>query len=890
MTSQAPNINVESEDKARVQASSSYLTQQELAKVQTAMTNIYQQSAAPVRKSNQWQAQGTGLAGSEQKLNSYGQVSYQQGSYPSATGATTFTTVIGPDGKPVQIADGQSVYGQTAIRKSQNYSSNGYVLSAPQGVTSNYGGHGVMNQQDMVQTVYSSQYGAPTEYVTQTRKSFQNNQQGTIVSKTNMGSRVVSTTVGESREVSRSTHIDTNVRVKEQVMEARERRPSVVERPVAKDLNLTSEKAVITQRVVEKPFDVYVERPVPVYKVVEVPIDVIREIPVEKRIERDVITEIVKEVPIEKIIETPVEVIVEKQFQHFVERPVYVDKYVDVPVQRVVERPVARMVENVVVENKFVEVDEKDIGKYKYDGIEDTEVRVYEKEVVKKQKRTHRNVINKDVEVPIEKIVQREVKNVITREVPRIVERPVYIENVVTKVIEKPVEHIQYNKVEQVVEEEEIVEQIISRPMMVERIVDKPVTRVEEVLIDNPRYIEREIEKLVDVPIEREIVIEKEVIVPHNVIHKIKKSVPRVTRREVPKIIEEEVIVEHVVPVERVNIVHEIVEIPIRQVIDRPVERIREKFVDVIVEKEVFEDNHIEEEQYVEKIVEVPIQKIIERPVFKENIIEVPKVIEKAVYKDVEKIVYKDIVKDVERIVEVPVDVIIENPIPVQKVLVEEVMINKNMPRPRNSNIKEEREDPSLRFQVDSLERNITESRMRIAKTKAEYEIMQHKQMNITLNRDLDYTTQNIKLRELIVEMEHKINDLRNGINQRASFSAKTTFEPSQAYYQSSGRNSAVAPSTYTQIAGGQTYTTVNQAFRPEGYATSGQSPVKYAYPTASSFTQGPSQTTISNSTQQVEYNVQGGATKGAESQEKRVIPIPGMIGTQQLQQLPTRQ
>ena len=41
---------------------------------------------------------------------------------------------------------------------------------------------------------------------------------------------------------------------------------------------------------------------------------------------------------------------------------------------------------------------------------------------------------------------------------------------------------------------------------------------------------------------------------------------------------------EKIVPVERVNIIEEIVEVPIERIVERPVERIVEKYVEVPIE------------------------------------------------------------------------------------------------------------------------------------------------------------------------------------------------------------------------------------------------------------------------------------------------------------------
>ena len=81
--------------------------------------------------------------------------------------------------------------------------------------------------------------------------------------------------------------------------------------------------------------------------------------------------------------------------------------------------------------DNVIEVDEKDINKYQYDKVLPTEVKVYEQEVVKENKRTVQNIIEKIVDVPVERVIERNVERIIDRPVERIVERPVYVDNII---------------------------------------------------------------------------------------------------------------------------------------------------------------------------------------------------------------------------------------------------------------------------------------------------------------------------------------------------------------------------------------------------------------------------------------------------------------------------
>ena len=597
-----------------------------------------------------------------------------------------------------------------------------------------------------------------------------------VISENKLQSRVIETTqgqphvvdikYGQSHEISRSVHVDTNVRVKENRLETREQRPSLTHNNLNKDVNIRSEKAVINQRIVEKPIDVYIEKPVPVYREVEVPYDVIVEKPIEKIIERDIITEIIMQKEIEKIVEIPVHKVIEVPIEKTIERPVFYDKFVDVP--REVYRDVEKnyVTENPVYVERVIEVDERDIGKYKYDKVLPTEVKVFERPVYKEQRSTHRNIVEKMVDVPVEKIVQRPVQKLIDRPVERLVDRPVYVDNYIEKIVQVPVENIIYNRYEQVVEEPEYIDQIIEKPVHVERIVHRNVDQYEEVIVEMPIYIDRIIEKEVDVMVEREVRIDREVQVPVQRIVERPVYRERTVRKEVPKIIEQEVIYETTIPVEKINIVEEVIPVPIDRIIERPVERTVEKYVDVLVEREVYEDNIVEDIQYVEKIVHVPLERVVERPVYRENIIEKNVYIDKIIEKSVEVLVEKIVEVPVEKIIEVPIDVIVENPIPRQRIVEREVFIDKKVTKPRASKVNAGTEDSHVRYQVQTLQQQITETKITVSKLRAEYELIQKKQINLTLHSDIDYTSQNTKLRELIAEMERKIGTIKSGIGQ----------------------------------------------------------------------------------------------------------------------------
>jgi len=209
-------------------------------------------------------------------------------------------------------------------------------------------------------------------------------------------------------------------------------------------------------------------------------------------------------------------------------------------------------------------------------------------------------IVEKRVEVPVEKIVEKIVEKRV--EVP--------VEKIVEKRVEVPVDRIV----------EKIVEKRVEVP--VEKIVEKRV----EVPVD--RIVEKIVEKRVEVPVEK--IVEKRVEVP----------VDRIVEKIVEKRVE--------VPVEK--IVEKRVEVPVDRIVEKrvevPVDRIVEKRVEVPVDR------------IVEKRIEVPVDRIVEKIV--EKRVEVPKIVEKIVEKRVEVPVDRIVEKIVEKRVEVPVDRIVE--------------------------------------------------------------------------------------------------------------------------------------------------------------------------------------------------------------------------------------
>jgi predicted flap endonuclease-1-like 5' DNA nuclease len=189
--------------------------------------------------------------------------------------------------------------------------------------------------------------------------------------------------------------------------------------------------------------------------------------------------------------------------------------------------------------------------------------------------------IEKKVEVPVEKIVEKIVEKRVEVPVDRIVEK------IVEKRVEVPVEKI------------------------VEKIVEKRVEVPVDKFVD--KIVEKIVEKRIEVPVDRivEKIVEKRVEVPVN------KFVDKIVEKIVEKRVE--------VPVDR--IVEKIVEKRVEVPVDRIVEKIVEKRVEVPVDRIV--------EKIVEKRVEVPVNKIVEKIVEKRVEVPVDRIVEKIVEKKV---------------------------------------------------------------------------------------------------------------------------------------------------------------------------------------------------------------------------------------------------------------
>jgi predicted flap endonuclease-1-like 5' DNA nuclease len=304
-------------------------------------------------------------------------------------------------------------------------------------------------------------------------------------------------------------------------------------------LGIANNKPPVTvEKVVEKRVEVPVERVVEktVEKRVEIPMEDltrIKALQIEiNQLKTALDTEKnkpAKEVTIEKRVEVPVEKIVEKRVEvpveKIVEKIVEVEKRVEVPVEKIIEKIV-----EVRVEVPVEKIVEKIVEKPVEDLVRITALQA-ELSQFKLLLETERNkpakevTVEKIVEVPVERIVEKRVEVPVDRVVEKIVEKRVEVpvEKIVEKVVEKPVEDLvritalqaELSQFKLLLETER---NKPAKEVVVEKRVEVPVEKIVEKRVEVPvdRIVEKIIEKRVEVPVEKivEKIVEKRVEVP----------------------------------------------------------------------------------------------------------------------------------------------------------------------------------------------------------------------------------------------------------------------------------------------------------------------------------------------------------------------------------------
>lgn len=122
------------------------------------------------------------------------------------------------------------------------------------------------------------------------------------------------------------------------------------------------------------------------------------------------------------------------------------------PVERIVEKPYDVIKENVIWTDRVIDIEEKDISKYPGANVLQTQVDRLEKERIVERPVYIDNVIEKEVRVPVERLIEVPKEKIVEKVVRQIVDRPVPVEKIVEKVIEEPIDNIIYREVDFVVE------------------------------------------------------------------------------------------------------------------------------------------------------------------------------------------------------------------------------------------------------------------------------------------------------------------------------------------------------------------------------------------------------------------------------------------------------
>lgn len=423
------------------------------------------------------------------------------------------------------------------------------------------------------------------------------------------------------------------------------------------EVSLQQEEAVIVERVVEKPIEITVQRKVPRERIVEVPYDVFVEKPIEKNIYKEVITEKIMQKPREKVVEIPVEIVYEVPVEKIVERHIEYQTEVEVPVERIVERRINEFHENISFNDRYQEVDARNIGQFRDFEKLPTEVRTvvqdrhYDKPVFIE------NLIQRTVEVPVERYRENVTEKIIEIPLETIIERPVYVDNLIEKIIDVPVKRLIEKPVEKIVEKPIYIDHIIEHPVPVERVVEKIVEKPIEKVIDVPVYVDNIIERVVETTreVEKPYEVMKEIPIETKVDNLI--QICEFNERKVEKLYEKPIKTLNTISVPVEFVIEKEIYVPKENVMEHQVPVISGKFLEKEISKAVQNIRTTERMVQVDNYVEIPVKKTIEVPKFIENVIEKEIPIEKTIERLIERIVERRVEVPVEKIIEVPLNI-----------------------------------------------------------------------------------------------------------------------------------------------------------------------------------------------------------------------------------------
>lgn len=530
----------------------------------------------------------------------------------------------------------------------------------------------------------------------------------------------------------------------------------------------------------QKIVEVIVEKPVVVEKYVDVIEEVIIERPVENRIEKDIYVEKIVEVPVERVVENDVEVVREEIKEIVIEKRVEVERYVDIPVEKITEIPidVVREVEVRVPVHKDRYVDRT--------LIKPIETRVQENVIYVDKPVVQDQVVEKRVEVPYERIVDRINEVRVNRDVNIEVEKLITVDKVVEQRVEKPYD----------VYVDKVYTREVEVPIKVDKYVDRPYEVVKEVIVNVP--VERVVEKKVTVPVDKVIEVPVDVRVEIPVRNEIHKDMIYETVREGavlssaavdipnPVYVDKAVALDHVVEDVRERVQERRIEIPFGRVVEVPVARELAVEAFRIVEVPQAVDRTVDIAVPVEKYVEVPREDVVEKLVTLNKIIEKPVLVPKYVdryidkYVDVKVEVPNPVFKEVQRFdqVDVRVDLVTRVQRANYRQTAQTVPVNTIIRRNGISALQKRR------FQESSL--NLANLAVESEKLRSQLTYLREKGGNrpAITNGVNASAAENDRLRQLVFQLEQSLrqktaerDQLRASTSTAADLDVKTTYD-----------------------------------------------------------------------------------------------------------------
>ena len=585
------------------------------------------------------------------------------------------------------------------------------------------------------------------------------------------GERVVEVREMPTIEVSRKTHSEDKVSYQNLPSKEIINPGSVVQQ--LRDVPVTREQVEIEEIYQDKVIEYIVEKPVANIVYIDVPVERIVEKTIKKTIEREVITDIEIEKPVEVIIEVPVPKVVKKPVQKTITRSVSRDVVVENVVQKRIPNIIERKVEVERIQEKYIEVDEDDVRKFKDARVLPTRVDIYEQEVIKEVPKNVKNYIERPVVRVEEEVVYKKVPRIVEKVVDEVHHQEVVHQRDVHVDVDVPVEHVTYNKIEHIVEVPEYVDNVIVHDVIVEQNVEKiivqKVDKVEkrEVVHDQIEYYD--VEEIVkqEKIVNRENVRNVNKYVDKPIYHDVEVIVEKVRNVEVP------VIYETLIPVEKPEIIIEEVEVPIEVEVEKHIERIVEKKVNKYIDREVVIEVPEEQIEYVDKIVNVEIKQTIEEPEIEYvDVIKEVKM-ERLIEHKVEKIIEKTVEVPVERIVEKIVKIKKEKPVFINEYVERPVYVDVNVHQPKTTFMEEEKDD-QLEAVLKKQQEEIQTIKSTIAGFKGRIKIVRE---NIsckdkTITR-INYGSQNAALTRRIQELKESIEMVKKGVIRKSLYQVK---------------------------------------------------------------------------------------------------------------------